>query len=167
MEDDPLSARDNWQHQPGSDITGCPHLHEDFPQRETQAAQEWCPTQNPQDSVTHTLQAQRGWGNTIALYFWGYSSFFRLVEFSTFVSMYQQILDHLSMIENRNESELEAHLRRSVKHNGNLSGLKSDRGNEKTGLCTVSRAGWNNRFSDALQSLHQIFKLIPQRFDGL
>uniref|UniRef100_A0A3Q2CTY2 Cytoskeleton associated protein 5 n=1 Tax=Cyprinodon variegatus TaxID=28743 RepID=A0A3Q2CTY2_CYPVA len=41
-----------------------------------------------------------------------------------------KILDHLSMIENRNESELEAHLRRTVKHTGNLSGTKSDRGNE-------------------------------------
>lgn len=44
------------------------------------------------------------------------------------------------MIENRNESELEAHLRRVVKHSGNLSGLKCDRGNEKTGLRTVSTA---------------------------
>lgn len=42
------------------------------------------------------------------------------------------------MIENRNESELEAHLRRVIKHSGNLSGLKSDRGNEKTGLHVVS-----------------------------
>lgn len=42
------------------------------------------------------------------------------------------------MIENRNESELEAHLRRVVKHSGNLSGLKSDRGNEKGCLRTVS-----------------------------
>lgn len=42
------------------------------------------------------------------------------------------------MIENRNESELEAHLRRVVKHSGNLSGQKSDRGNEKSGLRGVS-----------------------------
>lgn len=48
-----------------------------------------------------------------------------------------QILDHLSMIENRNESELEAHLRRVVKHS-NLSGQKSDRGSEKAGLRGVS-----------------------------
>ena len=41
------------------------------------------------------------------------------------------------MIENRNESELEAHLRRVVKHSGNLSGVKSDRGNEKSGPRTV------------------------------
>ncbi|CAK6966388.1 cytoskeleton-associated protein 5 isoform X3 [Scomber scombrus] len=50
-----------------------------------------------------------------------------------------KILDHLSMIENRNESELEAHLRRVVKHSGNLSGYKSDRGSEKTGLHTEDR----------------------------
>ncbi|XP_077424223.1 cytoskeleton-associated protein 5 isoform X2 [Vanacampus margaritifer] len=45
-----------------------------------------------------------------------------------------KILDHLSMIENRNESELEAYLRRSVKQSGNLFGSKSDRGNEKGSL---------------------------------
>lgn len=50
-----------------------------------------------------------------------------------------QILDHLSMIENRNESELEAHLRRVVKHS-NLSGQKSERGSEKSGLRGVSPA---------------------------
>lgn len=43
------------------------------------------------------------------------------------------------MIENRNESELEAHLRRVVKKPGNLTGLKSDHGNEKSGLRTVSK----------------------------
>lgn len=43
----------------------------------------------------------------------------------------EQILDHLSMIENKNESELESHLRRVVKHSSSLSGFKSDRGTEK------------------------------------
>lgn len=50
----------------------------------------------------------------------------------------KQILDHLSMIENRNESELEAHLRRVVKHSGYLPGYKNDHGNEKSGLRAVS-----------------------------
>uniref|UniRef100_A0A673JVG3 TOG domain-containing protein n=1 Tax=Sinocyclocheilus rhinocerous TaxID=307959 RepID=A0A673JVG3_9TELE len=45
-----------------------------------------------------------------------------------------KILDHMSMIENRNESELEAHLRRVVKHSANLSGLKSDKSSEKGAL---------------------------------
>uniref|UniRef100_A0A672K239 Cytoskeleton-associated protein 5-like n=1 Tax=Sinocyclocheilus grahami TaxID=75366 RepID=A0A672K239_SINGR len=45
-----------------------------------------------------------------------------------------KILDHMSMIENRNESELEAHLRRVVKHSANLSGLKSDKCSEKGAL---------------------------------
>lgn len=45
-----------------------------------------------------------------------------------------KILDHMSMIENRNESELEAHLRRVVKHSVNLSGLKSDKSTEKGAL---------------------------------
>ncbi|XP_031724017.1 cytoskeleton-associated protein 5 isoform X2 [Anarrhichthys ocellatus] len=69
-----------------------------------------------------------------------------------------KILDHLSMIENRNESELEAHLRRVVKQPGNLSGLKSDRGNEKTGLRT-------DRMSKAKVSdiLSEIFKKIGSK----
>uniref|UniRef100_A0A4W6F1H2 Cytoskeleton associated protein 5 n=1 Tax=Lates calcarifer TaxID=8187 RepID=A0A4W6F1H2_LATCA len=69
-----------------------------------------------------------------------------------------KILDHLSMIENRNESELEAHLRRVVKHSGNLSGLKSDRGSEKTGLRT-------DRMSKAKVSdiLSEIFKKIGSK----
>lgn len=53
--------------------------------------------------------------------------------------VFAQILDHLSMIENRNESELEAHLRRVVKHSGNLSGLKSEHNSEKMALRSVSQ----------------------------
>uniref|UniRef100_A0A7N8X4P1 Cytoskeleton associated protein 5 n=1 Tax=Mastacembelus armatus TaxID=205130 RepID=A0A7N8X4P1_9TELE len=69
-----------------------------------------------------------------------------------------KILDHLSMIDNRNESELEAHLRRVVKHSGNLSGLKSDLGNEKSGLRT-------DRMSKAKVSdiLSEIFKKIGSK----
>uniref|UniRef100_A0A665WES3 Cytoskeleton associated protein 5 n=1 Tax=Echeneis naucrates TaxID=173247 RepID=A0A665WES3_ECHNA len=69
-----------------------------------------------------------------------------------------KILDHLSMIDNRNESELEAHLRRVVKHSGNLSGLKSDRGNEKSGLRM-------DRMSKAKVSdiLSEIFKKIGSK----
>ncbi|XP_054632925.1 cytoskeleton-associated protein 5 isoform X1 [Dunckerocampus dactyliophorus] len=70
-----------------------------------------------------------------------------------------QILDHLSMIENRNESELEAHLRRVVKHAGNLSGSKSDRGNEKTGLHTEDRLS-KAKVSDILS---EIFKKIGSK----
>ncbi|XP_035499195.2 cytoskeleton-associated protein 5 isoform X1 [Scophthalmus maximus] len=70
-----------------------------------------------------------------------------------------KILDHLSMIENRNESELEAHLRRVVKHSGNLSGLKSDRGTEKTGLYTEDRMS-KAKVSDILS---EIFKKIGSK----
>ncbi|XP_077599193.1 cytoskeleton-associated protein 5 isoform X1 [Stigmatopora nigra] len=46
-----------------------------------------------------------------------------------------KILDHLSMIDNRNESELEGYLQRVVKQSvGNQFGCKSDRGNEKGNL---------------------------------
>ncbi|KAK5620752.1 Cytoskeleton associated protein 5 [Crenichthys baileyi] len=70
-----------------------------------------------------------------------------------------KILDHLSMIENRNESELEAYLRRAVKHSGNLSGMKSDRGNEKI------THGTDDRMSKAKVSdiLSEIFKKIGSK----
>ncbi|KAF7653352.1 hypothetical protein LDENG_00084060 [Lucifuga dentata] len=70
-----------------------------------------------------------------------------------------KILDHLSMIENRNESELEAHLRRVVKHSGNLSGLKSDRGSEKSVLRTEDRMS-KAKVSDILS---EIFKKIGSK----
>uniref|UniRef100_A0A8C5CAU8 TOG domain-containing protein n=1 Tax=Gadus morhua TaxID=8049 RepID=A0A8C5CAU8_GADMO len=70
-----------------------------------------------------------------------------------------KILDHLSMIENRNESELEAHLRRVVKHSGNLSGIKSDRGNEKSGPRTEDRMS-KAKVSDILS---EIFKKIGSK----
>uniref|UniRef100_A0A8C2X274 Cytoskeleton associated protein 5 n=1 Tax=Cyclopterus lumpus TaxID=8103 RepID=A0A8C2X274_CYCLU len=69
-----------------------------------------------------------------------------------------KILDHLSMIENRNESELEAHLRRAVKHSGNVSGLKSDRGNEKSSLRTDQMT--KAKVSDILS---EIFKKIGSK----
>lgn len=142
VEDDPLPPRDNQQYQSGSDLTGCPQLHEGFPQREAQAAKEWRPSQNPQDSVAHTLQAYWGQGNAIT-HTCPHPDSIYIIQICWLSGLDpficdKQILDHLSMIENRNESELEAHLRRVVKHSGNLSGLKSDRGNEKTGLRTVS-----------------------------
>ncbi|XP_046889619.1 cytoskeleton-associated protein 5 isoform X2 [Hypomesus transpacificus] len=70
-----------------------------------------------------------------------------------------KILDHLSMIENRNESELEAHLRRVVKHSGNLSGFKSDRGTEKGALRMDDRMS-KAKVSDILS---EIFKKIGSK----
>ncbi|XP_068996067.1 cytoskeleton-associated protein 5 isoform X1 [Embiotoca jacksoni] len=70
-----------------------------------------------------------------------------------------KILDHLSMIENRNESELEAHLRRVFKHHGNMSGVKSDRGNEKGGLHMDDRMS-KAKVSDILS---EIFKKIGSK----
>uniref|UniRef100_A0A8B9HUE7 Cytoskeleton associated protein 5 n=1 Tax=Astyanax mexicanus TaxID=7994 RepID=A0A8B9HUE7_ASTMX len=70
-----------------------------------------------------------------------------------------QILDHLSMIENRNESELEAHLRRVVKHSGNLSGLKSDLNTEKGALRSDDKL-IKAKVSDILS---EIFKKIGSK----
>uniref|UniRef100_A0A8C5NGM2 TOG domain-containing protein n=1 Tax=Gouania willdenowi TaxID=441366 RepID=A0A8C5NGM2_GOUWI len=70
-----------------------------------------------------------------------------------------KIMDHLSMIENRNESELEAHLRRTFKHSAHLSGGKNDRGNEKGGLRTDDRLS-KAKVSDILT---EIFKKIGSK----
>ncbi|XP_030586648.1 cytoskeleton-associated protein 5 isoform X3 [Archocentrus centrarchus] len=89
-----------------------------------------------------------------------------------------KILDHLSMIENRNDSELEAHLRRVVKHSGNLAGLKSDRSNEKSGPRTDDRMSkakgltelyeYKQKYSDAdlepfLKNTSQFFQSYVER----
>ncbi|XP_028287106.1 cytoskeleton-associated protein 5 isoform X2 [Parambassis ranga] len=63
-----------------------------------------------------------------------------------------KILDHMSMIENRNESDLEASLRRIVKLSGNLSGVKRD--HEKDDRVSKAKA------SDILT---EIFKKIGSK----
>ncbi|XP_065129691.2 cytoskeleton-associated protein 5 isoform X2 [Paramisgurnus dabryanus] len=70
-----------------------------------------------------------------------------------------KILDHLSMIENRNESELEAHLRRVVKHSANLSGNKSDKSTEKGALRSDDKV-IKAKVSDILS---EIFKKIGSK----
>ncbi|TSQ92631.1 Cytoskeleton-associated protein 5 [Bagarius yarrelli] len=70
-----------------------------------------------------------------------------------------KVLDHLSMIDNRNESELEAHLRRVVKHSGNLSGLKSDQHSEKMALRSDDKV-IKAKVSDILS---EIFKKIGSK----
>lgn len=49
-----------------------------------------------------------------------------------------QILDHLTMIDDKNESELEAHLCRMMKHSMDQSGSKSDKETEKGASRIVS-----------------------------
>ncbi|XP_057185061.1 cytoskeleton-associated protein 5 isoform X3 [Triplophysa rosa] len=70
-----------------------------------------------------------------------------------------KILDHLSMIENRNESELEAHLRKVVKLLANLSGHKSDKSTEKGALRSDDKVIKAN-VSDILS---EIFKKIGSK----
>ncbi|KAI2648457.1 Cytoskeleton-associated protein 5 [Labeo rohita] len=70
-----------------------------------------------------------------------------------------KILDHMSMIENRNESELEAHLRRVVKHSANLSGFKSDKSTEKGALRSDDKV-IKAKVSDILS---EIFKKIGSK----
>ncbi|XP_048856026.1 cytoskeleton-associated protein 5-like isoform X1 [Brienomyrus brachyistius] len=70
-----------------------------------------------------------------------------------------KILDHLSMIENKNESELESHLRRVVKHSSSLSGFKSDRGTEK-GTIRPDEKMSKAKVSDILS---EIFKKIGSK----
>ncbi|XP_035276020.1 cytoskeleton-associated protein 5-like isoform X3 [Anguilla anguilla] len=70
-----------------------------------------------------------------------------------------KILDHLSMIENRNESELETHLRRVVKHSSDMSIMKSDKGTEK-GAMRVDEKISKAKVSDILS---EIFKKIGSK----
>lgn len=49
-----------------------------------------------------------------------------------------KILDHLTMIDNKNESELEAHLCRMMKHSMDQTGSKSDKETEKGASRIVS-----------------------------
>lgn len=49
-----------------------------------------------------------------------------------------QILDHLTMIDNKNESELEAHLCRMMKHSMDQTGSKADKETEKGASRIVS-----------------------------
>lgn len=49
-----------------------------------------------------------------------------------------QILDHLTMIDNKSESELEAHLCRMMKHSMDQAGSKSDKETEKGASRIVS-----------------------------
>lgn len=62
-----------------------------------------------------------------------------------------QILDHLTMIDNKNESELEAHLCRMMKHSMDQTGSKSDKETEKGASRIVSVRIW--KVGEVTQSL--------------
>lgn len=69
------------------------------------------------------------------------------------------IMDHLSMIENKHESELEAHLLRVMKHSMDGSGSKSDKETEKGAAHTEEKVSKAN-VSDFLA---EIFKKIGSK----
>lgn len=66
-----------------------------------------------------------------------------------------QILDHLTMIDNKNESELEAHLCRMMKHSMDQTGSKSDKETEKGASRIVSVRIW--KVGEVTQSLVKIY----------
>uniref|UniRef100_V9K7I4 Cytoskeleton-associated protein 5 n=1 Tax=Callorhinchus milii TaxID=7868 RepID=V9K7I4_CALMI len=70
-----------------------------------------------------------------------------------------KIMDHLTMIENKNESELEAHLRRVTKHSMALSGGKIDSDTEKGGS-TMDDKESKAKISETLA---EIFKKIGSK----
>ncbi|XP_066556633.1 cytoskeleton-associated protein 5 isoform X2 [Amia ocellicauda] len=70
-----------------------------------------------------------------------------------------KILDHLTMIENKNESELEAHLRRVVKHSNDPSSTKSDKDTEKGAIRTDEKMS-KAKVSDILS---EIFKKVGSK----
>lgn len=61
-----------------------------------------------------------------------------------------QILDHLTMIDNKNESELEAHLCRMMKHSMDQTGSKSDKETEKGASRIVSGLTWKIEGNEAI-----------------
>lgn len=70
-----------------------------------------------------------------------------------------KILDHLTMIDNKNESELEAHLCRMMKHSMDQSGSKSDKETEK-GASRVDEKSSKAKVNDFLA---EIFKKIGSK----
>ncbi|KAM9381107.1 cytoskeleton-associated protein 5 isoform 2-T2 [Phaethornis superciliosus] len=70
-----------------------------------------------------------------------------------------KILDHLTMIDNRNESELEAHLCRVVKHSMDQTGSKADKDTEK-GASRIEEKASKAKVNDILA---EIFKKIGSK----
>ncbi|NXX94075.1 CKAP5 protein, partial [Centropus bengalensis] len=70
-----------------------------------------------------------------------------------------KILDHLSMIENKNESELEAYLCRVMKHSMDHTGSKADKDTEKGASCIEEKAS-KAKVNDILA---EIFKKIGSK----
>ncbi|OXB57674.1 hypothetical protein ASZ78_007747 [Callipepla squamata] len=70
-----------------------------------------------------------------------------------------KILDHLTMIENKNESELEAHLCRVMKHSMDQSGSKADKDTEK-GASRIEEKASKAKVNDILA---EIFKKIGSK----
>ncbi|XP_070616086.1 cytoskeleton-associated protein 5 isoform X2 [Erythrolamprus reginae] len=70
-----------------------------------------------------------------------------------------KILDHLTMIDNKNESELEAHLCRMIKHSLDQTGSKSDKGTEK-GASRIDEKSPKAKVNDILA---EIFKKIGSK----
>lgn len=70
-----------------------------------------------------------------------------------------KILDHLTMIDNKNESELEAHLCRVVKHSMDQSGSKTDKDTEK-GASRIEEKASKAKVNDILA---EIFKKIGSK----
>ncbi|XP_058162245.1 cytoskeleton-associated protein 5 [Dasypus novemcinctus] len=70
-----------------------------------------------------------------------------------------KILDHLTMIDNKNESELEAHLCRMMKHTMDQTGSKSDKETEK-GASRIDEKSSKAKVNDFLA---EIFKKIGSK----
>ncbi|KFV14206.1 Cytoskeleton-associated protein 5 [Tauraco erythrolophus] len=70
-----------------------------------------------------------------------------------------KILDHLTMIENKNESELEAYLCRVMKHSMDQTGSKADKDTEKGASCIEEKAS-KAKVNDILAD---IFKKIGSK----
>lgn len=106
---------------PGQSSSRHPQVHAGFSQRaaQTETLQHGSP--HRQNAAAHDVQTRRPRGTALPAYKCA-ASFcletigWRVNEFGFFVLVFWQIIDHLSLIENSSESEVEAHLRRAMKH---------------------------------------------------
>lgn len=98
--------------------------------------QKWISHKDPKNAAAHSMQTERAQGE------WeqqpSHGSLGERHRCHSPYTFLPQILDHLTMIDNKNESELEAHLCRMMKHSMDQTGSKSDKETEKGASRIVS-----------------------------
>lgn len=117
--------------------------------------QKWISHKDLKNAAAHFMQIKRAQGE------WEQQPFPRKLERTSQIrhrchwmcTFLPQILDHLTMIDNKNESELEAHLCRMMKHSMDQTGSKSDKETEKGASRIVSVLSWKTEECDLVKGI--------------